>query len=119
MFVKYFAFSALLFAYGSSVWATPTTVNSHRRCRAGQLHQYVHLARCSHRRGGKRRQRLTLALSLPNTITLSQGELVIGKSVTVQGPGAAQLAISASFTSRVLNVSGGSVAMIGLTVSRW
>jgi len=115
MLAKYFAFSALLFACGSSVQATPITVNNTGDAGPGNctstctLRDAVAVAAASG-------DTIGFVLSLPNTITLTQGELVIGKSITIQGPGAAQLAIGAGSTSRVLNVSGGSVAVIGVSV---
>jgi len=115
MLSKYFACSALLFAYGSSVQATPILVNSTGDAGPGNCTSICTL-RDALTGAAPSGDTIGFALSLPNTITLSQGELVIGKSVTVQGPGAAQLAISAGTTSRVLNVSSGSVAVIGLTV---
>src|SRR4051812_34150513 len=114
MLVKYFAFSVLLFAHGSSVLATPIIVNNTGDVGPGNcasmciLRDAVAVAAASG-------DTITFSLSLPNTINLTQGELVIGKSITVQGPGAAQLAISAGNANRVLNVSAGSVAVIGLT----
>ena len=114
---KYFAFSALLFACGSSVQATPIIVNNTGDAGPGNC---TSTSMCTLRDAfaGAAASGATIAfaLSLPNTITLTQGELVIGKSITVQGPGAAKLAISAGTTSRVLNVTGGSVVVIGLTV---
>jgi len=112
---KYFAFSALLFACGSSVQATPITVNNTGDAGPGNCTSMCTL-RDAFAGAAASGDTIGFALSLPNTITLTQGELVIGKSITVQGPGAAQLAISAGATSRVLNVTGGSVVVIGLTV---
>jgi CSLREA domain-containing protein len=112
---KYFAFSLLLFAYGSSVWATTITVNSTSDAGPGNCTSMCTL-RDAFAGAAASGDTIGFALSLPNTITLTQGELVIGKSITVQGPGAAQLVISAGTTSRVFNVTGGSVVVIGLTV---
>jgi hypothetical protein len=53
---------------------------------------------------------------LPGTITLTQGELVIDKSLTIAGPGATQLAISANYVSRVLTVSAGTVSIDGVSL---
>jgi hypothetical protein len=56
------------------------------------------------------------------TITLTSGELVINKSLTIQGPGAGLLAISGGNTSRVFEVSGSTTAgpnvlLSGLTIT--
>ena len=112
MLAKYFAFSALL--YGS-VQATTITVNSTGDAGPGNCTGICTL-RDAFMVAAASGDTIDFALSVPNTITLSQGELVIGKSVTIQGPGAAQLTISAGTTSRVLNVSGGSVVVIGLSL---
>ncbi len=54
------------------------------------------------------------------TIKLTSGQLVINKSVTIQGPGAGQLAISGNNTLRVLDVNGATnpnVTLTGLTIT--
>jgi hypothetical protein len=53
------------------------------------------------------------------TITLTSGELVINKSLTIQGPGAGQLAVSGGNASRVFEVDGAqaSVSLSGLTIA--
>jgi hypothetical protein len=61
------------------------------------------------------------------TITLTSGELVLNKSLTIQGPGASQLAISGGAPLRGFNVhasrvfevigSGTNVALSGLTIT--
>jgi hypothetical protein len=56
---------------------------------------------------------------LPQTITLAQGSLIIVKSVTILGPGPAQLAISANKLSRVLGIQaqdGQHVLVAGVTL---
>lgn len=51
------------------------------------------------------------------TITLTSGELLLDKSLTIQGPGAGQLAISGGNTSRVFEVASGVQATLtGLTI---
>jgi predicted outer membrane repeat protein len=54
------------------------------------------------------------------TITLNGNELLINKTLNIQGPGAAQLAISANHLSRVLEVNpsaaGTQVSLSGLTI---
>ena len=53
------------------------------------------------------------------TITLTSGELLIQQSLTIQGPGADQLTVSGSGTSRVFDLtgSGTSAAITGLTIA--
>ncbi|MCB8954117.1 MAG: hypothetical protein H6650_19105 [Ardenticatenales bacterium] len=55
-------------------------------------------------------------LPQPATITLTSGELVITRTMTIQGPGASMLGISGNNASRVFNVSGSGVAIRGLTI---
>src|SRR5262249_45660549 len=51
------------------------------------------------------------------TITLTSGELLVNKSLNIQGLGASQLAISAGFNSRVLEVAYNvQVTLSGLTI---
>jgi predicted outer membrane repeat protein len=57
------------------------------------------------------------------TITLTSGELVISKSLTIQGPGASQLAVSGGNASRVFEVDGAhynaqaNVSLSGLAIA--
>ena len=52
------------------------------------------------------------------TITLSSGELPIGKGLNIEGPGANHLTISGNNASRVFDVSGsGNVTIAGLTIT--
>jgi large repetitive protein len=52
------------------------------------------------------------------TITLTSGELLINKGLTIQGPGAAQLTISGGNSSRVFDVNSSQpVVLTGLTIS--
>ncbi len=51
------------------------------------------------------------------TITLTGGELVIDKDLTIAGPGADQLTISGNNAGRVFFVAAGTVAISGLTIS--
>jgi hypothetical protein len=54
---------------------------------------------------------------LPATITLTQGQLTISKSMRIQGPGATQLSISANGSSRVLSIGGSiDVDIVGSTL---
>jgi uncharacterized repeat protein (TIGR01451 family)/CSLREA domain-containing protein len=50
------------------------------------------------------------------TVTLSAGELVISTTLTIQGPGADQLAVSGGDASRVFRITGGQVTLSGLTI---
>jgi hypothetical protein len=50
------------------------------------------------------------------TITLTNGELVIGKSVAILGPGANVLAISGNNSSRVFDITNGFANISGLTI---
>lgn len=52
----------------------------------------------------------------PCTITLTSGELIIDKSLTIQGPGADQLSVSGNNNSRVFNVFGDEVTINALSV---
>jgi predicted outer membrane repeat protein len=52
------------------------------------------------------------------TITLTSGELVVDKSVTINGPGSDNLTVDGNHASRVFHVSGGvTVTIAGLTVT--
>lgn len=50
------------------------------------------------------------------TITLTNGELVIGKDVAILGPGANVLAISGNNSSRVLDITNAFASISGLTI---
>jgi hypothetical protein len=61
---------------------------------------------------------VAFAPGLRGTITLTSGELQVGPGVTVQGPGADCLAVSANHASRVLEVlPGDGVTLSGLTIT--
>ena len=52
------------------------------------------------------------------TITLTSGELLVNKSVTINGPGLDHLTVDGNHASRVFHVSGGVTATIaGLTIT--
>jgi hypothetical protein len=54
---------------------------------------------------------------LHGVISLTSGELQVGRSVTIQGPGADRLAVSGGHASRVFEIlSGANVCLSGLTV---
>ena len=48
---------------------------------------------------------IQFASSLKGTIDLTSGELAIGKSLTINGPGSGKLAISGNGSSRVFDVT--------------
>ena len=51
-------------------------------------------------------------------ITLTTGELIVNKNVTITGPGASLLTVSGNLASRVFNIGSGVTAVIsGLTVA--
>src|SRR5262249_13612706 len=50
------------------------------------------------------------------TITLAQGELVVGQDLNIAGPGAAKLAVSGNHASRVFDITGGAVTIAGLAI---
>jgi len=52
---------------------------------------------------------ITFNLDLPATITLTSGELMVNKPLTIQGPGAHLLNINGNNSSRILNTNGRSV----------
>jgi hypothetical protein len=61
---------------------------------------------------------ITFVPGLAGTITLTGGELVIGKSLTIIGPGATNLTINGNKAGRVFNVqSGENVVVSGLTIA--
>ena len=59
---------------------------------------------------------IAFAPGLTSPITLSQGALVLDKALTLQGPGAAKLTVSANNTSQVLIVSA-QVSISALTLA--
>ncbi len=60
----------------------------------------------------------TINITVRGTITLTSGELVVDKSVTIQGPGAANLAVSGNNASRVFHIMPGkTVTISGLKIS--
>ena len=64
---------------------------------------------------------ITFAPSVGGTITLTTGELDISQDLTIQGPGQSVLAVDGGHTStvagsRVFGITGGTVALSGLTI---
>ena len=61
---------------------------------------------------------INFALVSPATITLTTGELLVTANVTITGPGASNLTVSANNGSRIFHVGPGNIAAIsGLTIS--
>ncbi|MCH7559357.1 MAG: hypothetical protein IIB56_18145 [Planctomycetes bacterium] len=58
----------------------------------------------------------TIDFAVTGTITLTSGELVIDKDLTINGPGAMNLSISGNHASRVLNIFRGNFAISGVTI---
>ena len=50
------------------------------------------------------------------TITLASGEIVIAKDLTIAGPSAANVAINGNHTSRIFNITAGTVAISNLSL---
>ncbi|MGE5213527.1 MAG: choice-of-anchor Q domain-containing protein [Nitrospirota bacterium] len=60
----------------------------------------------------------TIQFAVTGTIGLTTGELVVDKSVTISGPGAANLAIDGNAQSRVFHITPGTAASIsGVTIA--
>ena len=60
----------------------------------------------------------TIRFGITGTITLTTGELLVAKSVTISGPGAASLTVDGNLADRVFHVSSGVTAIIvGLTIT--
>lgn len=61
---------------------------------------------------------IIFAPHLHGTITLTSGELEVGKSVTIQGPGAGCLAVDGNHASRVFEIlDGADLTLSGLTIT--
>jgi hypothetical protein len=60
----------------------------------------------------------TIIFSVSGTITLTSGQLVVDKNVTIAGPGSSVLSVSGNAASRVFYISPGTTAAIsGLTIT--
>jgi predicted outer membrane repeat protein len=59
---------------------------------------------------------IDFSVTVIGTIKLTSGEIVINKSLTISGPGAATLAISGNKASRLFNITDGTVTISGLTL---
>ena len=60
----------------------------------------------------------TITFQAGGTITLTTGQITLTHSLTLAGPGAAALAVDGGGASRVFGITGGTVAISGLTVQR-
>ncbi|HWP42678.1 MAG TPA: choice-of-anchor Q domain-containing protein, partial [Blastocatellia bacterium] len=60
---------------------------------------------------------INFAPGLSGTITLTGGELLIDKDLTIIGPGASVLTVSGNNTTRVFNIQGRNVSISGLTIA--
>jgi hypothetical protein len=59
---------------------------------------------------------INFANNVAGTITLTSGELLVNKSLTIAGPGSGVLAVSGSHSSRVFRIEHSSVTCSGLSV---
>ena len=59
---------------------------------------------------------ITFDPSVTGTITLTMSELLLSQSLTIQGPGAANLAVDGAGSDRVFGITGGTVVISGLTI---
>lgn len=59
---------------------------------------------------------ITFAPNLAGTITLTSGELVVDRTLTIVGPGPKTLSVSGNNSSRVFDVIGGQPKISGLTI---
>src|SRR5438093_327501 len=48
---------------------------------------------------------IDFSVATPATITLTSGELVVNKSITISGPGADQLSVNGNAASRVFHIT--------------
>ena len=100
---------ALLMAWGSggvAHGATTRTVTSLSDSGAGTLRQAIFDSS-----GGD-----TIDFAVTGTIILNSGQLVIDKSLSIQGPGSGDLSISGNNAFRVIHVLAGSVSISGVTI---
>jgi hypothetical protein len=60
----------------------------------------------------------TIDFGATGTITLTTGELLVDKNITISGPGAGNLTVDANHSSRVVHVTPGvSASIVGLTIT--
>jgi hypothetical protein len=56
--------------------------------------------------------------NVTSPITLTSGQLLIDKNLTINGPGASSLAVSGNNARRVFNIDSGTVTISGLTITQ-
>ncbi len=88
-------------------WAAPLTVTNTNDSGSGSLRNAIATAASGD----------TIQFSVTGTITLTSGVLIVNKNLTIQGPGAAQLAVSGGGASQVLFVGPSvTISISGLTI---
>lgn len=92
--------------YGPDMLLTPLTVTTLADNGPGSLRQTI----AETHSGG------AIAIATNGVISLTGGELLITKDLSITGPGQTNLAIDAAFQSRVLEISNASVTLEGLTI---
>src|SRR4030095_3861953 len=60
---------------------------------------------------------IDVSVTTPAAITLTSGELLVNKSVTISGPGAGQLSVDGNASSRVFHIERGTVTISSLTIT--
>ena len=60
---------------------------------------------------------ITFSPNVTNVIKLMSGELLIGNSLTIQGPGAKMLSVDGNGSNRVFHLTSGNVEISGLTIT--
>jgi hypothetical protein len=60
----------------------------------------------------------TINFAVTGTVTLTSGQLSIGKNLTLSGPGPSLLTLSGNNASRIFQVTAGTVTLSGLTLTR-
>jgi hypothetical protein len=99
---------ALLCATSTSVQATSITVTNTNDSGPGSLRQALADANA----------RDTITFAVSGIISLTNGELLVDKGITISGPGAASLTVDGNATSRVFHItSRGVVSISGLTIT--
>jgi hypothetical protein len=58
----------------------------------------------------------TIDFAIVGTILVTNGALVIGKDLTIQGPGATNLVLNANLANRIFQVHTGTVSMVGISL---
>ena len=99
-----------LSAIAHSASATTLTVTNLNDSGVGSLRQAISNA-------ASNGDVIVFAAGVTGTITLTSGELFFTKSLTIAGPGAANLTVSGNNTSRVFSVLGGEIIISGLRIA--